>query len=175
MNPDQRLALIEQAALPTEPGTQWHSSNPGYLLIGQIVTRASGQLYADFITERILTPLELASATVGGVRTSAAIARGYRDGEPVPPWELSEMPGTGGICSTTGDVARSVPGFPSTRQASSSWTTMRPCKWRTFSGNCCPLPGSLGSFPERGHALIGTTERRPGKDRPNQEQGGLQP
>jgi hypothetical protein len=48
----------------------------------------------------------MASTTVGGVRTSAAIARGYRDGQPVPPWELGEMPGTGDICSTVSDLAR---------------------------------------------------------------------
>jgi CubicO group peptidase (beta-lactamase class C family) len=106
MNPDQRLALIQQAPLLTVPGTRWHYSSPGYLLIGYILARASGQPYADFITKRILSPLELRSTTVGGVPASAAFARGYRDGEPVPPWDLSAMPGTGDICSTAGDVAR---------------------------------------------------------------------
>jgi CubicO group peptidase (beta-lactamase class C family) len=106
MSPDQRLALIQQAPLLTQPGTRWHYSSPGYLLIGHIVTRASGQPYTDVITERILTPLELTSTSVGDVSAGAAIARGYRDGEPVPAWELSEMPGTGDIRSTAGDVAR---------------------------------------------------------------------
>ena len=106
MYPDDRLALIEQAPLRTEPGTRWHYSSPGYLLAGQIVARGSGRPYADFVTERILDPLELTSTTAGSVRSSAAIARGYRDRALVPPWDLSEMPGTGDICSTVGDVAR---------------------------------------------------------------------
>jgi len=106
MTPGQRLALIQQAPLLTEPGTRWHYSSPGYLLVGEIVERASGQPYRDFLTERILVPLELTSTTVGSAPAGAPIARGYRDGQPVPPWELSAMPGTGDICSTIGDLAR---------------------------------------------------------------------
>ena len=30
----------------------------------------------------------------------------HRDGQPVPPWDLDAMPGTGDIWSTTGDLAR---------------------------------------------------------------------
>jgi CubicO group peptidase (beta-lactamase class C family) len=106
MTPGQRLALIQQAPLLTGPGTRWHYSSPGYLVVGHIVERASGRPYPDFLTERILAPLGLRSTTVGGAPAGAPIARGYRDGQPVPPWELSAMPGTGDICSTIGDLAR---------------------------------------------------------------------
>jgi CubicO group peptidase (beta-lactamase class C family) len=101
-----RLALIQQAPLLTEPGTQWRYSSPGYLLAGLIVERASGRPYPDFLTERILSPLGLTSTTAGGAPAGAVTARGYRNGEPVVPWDLSAMPGTGDICSTVGDLAR---------------------------------------------------------------------
>jgi CubicO group peptidase (beta-lactamase class C family) len=103
-----RLALIQQAPLLTEPGTQWRYSSPGYLLAGLIVERASGRLYPDFITERILSPLGLTSTTAGGAPSGTATARGYRNGEPVVPWDLSAMPGTGDICSTAPDLARFI-------------------------------------------------------------------
>ena len=80
-----RLALIQQAPLLTEPGTQWRYSSPGYLLAGLIVERASGRPYPDFLTERILSPLGLTSTTAGGAPTGAVTARGYRNGEPVVP------------------------------------------------------------------------------------------
>jgi CubicO group peptidase (beta-lactamase class C family) len=80
MYPDDRLALIEQAPLRTEPGTRWHYSSPGYLLAGQIVARASGRPYADFVTERILDPLELTSTTAGSV----PLQRGHRARLPRP-------------------------------------------------------------------------------------------
>jgi CubicO group peptidase (beta-lactamase class C family) len=102
----ERVALILQAPLLTDPGTCWHYSSPGYLLAGHIVEQASGQPYAEFLTKQVLVPLGLASTSVGDVPAGAGAARGYRDGQPVTPWELSAMPGTGDICSTVGDLAR---------------------------------------------------------------------
>ncbi len=102
----ERLALIQQAPLLTEPGARWHYSSPGYLLAGHIVAQASGQPYAGFLTEQVLVPLGLTATSAGGAPTDAVAARGYRDGQPVTPWQLSAMPGTGDICSTVGDLAR---------------------------------------------------------------------
>ena len=101
-----RLALILRAPLLSEPGTHWRYSSPGYVLVGHIVARASGRAYPGFLTERVLSPLGLASTTVGGGPAGTAVARGYRDGQPVAPWDLSTMPGTGDLCSTVGDLAR---------------------------------------------------------------------
>jgi len=106
VDPAERLALIQQAPLLTDPGSRWHYSSPGYLLIGHIVEQASGQPYAGFLTQEVLVPLGLTSTSVGGVPAGAVAARGYRDGQPVTPWQLSAMPGTGDICSTVGDLAR---------------------------------------------------------------------
>lgn len=102
----ERIALILQAPLLTDPGTRWHYSSPGYLLAGHIVAQASGQPYAGFVTEQVLVPLGLTSTIAGGLPAGAAAARGYRNGEPVAPWPLSAMPGTGDICSTVGDLAQ---------------------------------------------------------------------
>jgi CubicO group peptidase (beta-lactamase class C family) len=106
MDPAERVALIQQAPLLTDPGTSWHYSSPGYLLAGHIVAQASGQPYADFVTGQILVPLVLTSTSAGGLPAGAAAARGYRNGQPVTPWPLDTMPGTGDICSTVGKLAR---------------------------------------------------------------------
>lgn len=104
MRISERLQVIQATQLRTEPGAQWHYSSPGFVLAGLIVERASGQPYREFLAERILSPLKLTQTTVGGA--PAAAARGYRDGQPVPPWDLDAMPGTGDIWSTTGDLTR---------------------------------------------------------------------
>jgi len=106
MGPGERLTLIQQAPLLTEPGSRWLYSSPGYLLVGLIVERASGQPYPDFLTERILSPLGLASTPAGPTPAGPAMARGHRNSQPVPSWDLSAMAGTGDICSTVGDLAR---------------------------------------------------------------------
>jgi CubicO group peptidase (beta-lactamase class C family) len=103
----ERLAAIAQAPLRTEPGTEWHYSSPGFLLVGLIVARASGQPYPEFLAERILAPLKLTSTTIGGAPATLA-ARGYRDGRPVTPFDLDAMAGTGDIWSTAGDLTRFV-------------------------------------------------------------------
>ena len=104
MRISERLRIIQATPLRTEPGAQWHYSSPGFLLAGLIVERASGQPYPEFLAERILSPLGLTQTTVGGAPARAA--RGYRDGQPVAPWDLGAMPGTGDIWSTAGDLTR---------------------------------------------------------------------
>ena len=104
MRISERLEIIQATPLRTEPGAQWHYSSPGFVLAGFIVERASGQPYRDFLAERILSPLRLTQATVGGV--PGAAARGYKDGQPVAPWDLDAMPGTGDIWSTARDLTR---------------------------------------------------------------------
>ncbi len=70
------------------------------------MAQASGHPYPEFLAERILAPLELTSTTVGGLAAGTAFAPGYRQGQPVPPWDLDAMPGTGDIWSTVGDLTR---------------------------------------------------------------------
>jgi CubicO group peptidase (beta-lactamase class C family) len=106
MGTGERLAAVTAAPLRTAPGTQWHYSSPGYLLVGLIVERASGRPYQEFVTDQILSPLKLASTIMGPAPDGAA--RGYKDGEPVPAWDLDAMPGTGDIWSTTGDLTRFI-------------------------------------------------------------------
>jgi CubicO group peptidase (beta-lactamase class C family) len=104
MGISERLEIIQATPLRAEPGAQWHYSSPGFVLAGFIVERASGQPYREFLTERILSPLQLTQTTVGGA--PGAAARGYNDGQPVAPWDLDAMPGTGDIWSTAGDLTR---------------------------------------------------------------------
>ena len=103
--PAERLAAILAAPLRTAPGQAWHYTSPDFVLVGLIVERASGQPYARFLTERILAPLGLTATSVGGPPPEPA-ARGYRDGEPVTPFDLAAMAGTGDIWSTAADLAR---------------------------------------------------------------------
>jgi CubicO group peptidase (beta-lactamase class C family) len=104
MTISERLEITQATPLRTEPGAQWHYSSPAFLLAGLIVERASGQPYPQFLAERILSPLKLTHTTVGGA--PGAAARGYKDGQPVAPWDLDAMPGTGDIWSTAGDLTR---------------------------------------------------------------------
>jgi CubicO group peptidase (beta-lactamase class C family) len=109
----ERIAGFIQAPLLSAPGERWSYSSPGFIVIGQIVERASGMPYADFLTEQIVGPLGLTSTTVADPPGNEHRALGYRDGVPMPIWDLNTMAGTGDIWSTVGDLARFTAGVHS--------------------------------------------------------------
>ncbi len=43
----------------TRPGERWFYLNEGYVLLGAIIEKVSGQPYADYIREHILSPLDM--------------------------------------------------------------------------------------------------------------------
>src|SRR5215469_6436679 len=50
--------------LEFEPGSRWSYSNTGYLLLGIIIHKVSGQFYGDILKERVFTPLGMKTARV---------------------------------------------------------------------------------------------------------------
>jgi CubicO group peptidase (beta-lactamase class C family) len=48
--------IVSQDSLAFEPGTDWSYSNTGFLLLGVIVEKASGQSYYDYVREHVYEP-----------------------------------------------------------------------------------------------------------------------
>ena len=53
----QLLKLVESIPLAYPPGTKWEYSNLGYLTLGILIHRVSGEFYGDFLQQRIFQPL----------------------------------------------------------------------------------------------------------------------
>jgi CubicO group peptidase (beta-lactamase class C family) len=100
---DDRLALVLRAPLQFEPGTQFRYSSPAFIAVGAVAERATGKPYAALLTEKVLQPLGL-TATAVGCRPQDAVP-GHHAGEPVEPWDISSMTGSGDMWSTTEDLA----------------------------------------------------------------------
>jgi CubicO group peptidase (beta-lactamase class C family) len=67
--------------LEFQPGEKWNYSNSGYVLLGYLLEKISGQSYADFVTENIFKPLGMKDS--GYDSNSAVIphrATGYAPG-----------------------------------------------------------------------------------------------
>ena len=53
------IELVANKPLDFTPGTNWSYSNTGYILLGMIVEKISGQSYADFLKGNIFGPLRM--------------------------------------------------------------------------------------------------------------------
>ena len=72
-------AIIDEYAtrpLDFEPRSRYSYSNTGFLILGRVIEKASGQPFGEFITKRLFTPLV---ADAHGVR--AGVERDQRHGE----------------------------------------------------------------------------------------------
>lgn len=61
---DELLKLVEGIPLAYPPGTKWEYSNLGYLTLGILIHRVTGEFYGDFLQQRIFQPLEMNSTRI---------------------------------------------------------------------------------------------------------------
>lgn len=105
------LKRITSRPLEFQPGKKYSYSNSGYLALGILIERVSGQSYAQFIQESIFKPLGMNDSGYGSV--SAIIkhrASGYINGanglENADLNDWSNSFSAGGLYSTAGDLFR---------------------------------------------------------------------
>ncbi len=107
--------------LQFQPGSQWRYSNPGINTLGRIVEVVSGQGFADFMQERIFTPLGMTDTTFWPTEAQQQrVAKSYKANKesgrleettvyftegPLSDRRRTPFP-AGGLYSTAKDVAR---------------------------------------------------------------------
>ncbi|GEO99731.1 serine hydrolase [Methylobacterium haplocladii] len=107
--PQEIVALVEAEPLLFEPGTRMEYSNTGYVLLGMAIEAASGEPYARYLREAILTPLGLKETGYDDASTVLPRrAAGYRFGQAqwrnAPPMASSVAYAAGGLYSTVDDL-----------------------------------------------------------------------
>jgi CubicO group peptidase (beta-lactamase class C family) len=61
---DELLKVVEGIPLAYPPGTKWDYSNLGYLTLGILIHRVTGEFYGDFLQQRIFQPLGMTSTRI---------------------------------------------------------------------------------------------------------------
>ncbi len=98
-----------------EPGSQWRYSNYGYILLGSVIEKATGQTYYDYVQAHIYQPAQMTATgsqpedqPVPGLSVGYMKPPGTGTGQRVPNTETLPYRGTsaGGGYSTVGDLAR---------------------------------------------------------------------
>ena len=112
---DQTMRAWLRAGLPfsTAPGTAYEYSNYGFAILGQVVARASGRPYAEYVRDEILKPLGMNSSTFDMAAVPRNhLALGYRledntwKDEPI--LAHGSFGSMGGLWTSAHDLARYV-------------------------------------------------------------------
>ena len=61
---DKQLKLVESTPLRFPPGTSWEYSNFGYVTLGLLIHRVTGEFYGDFLQQRIFQPLGMTTTRI---------------------------------------------------------------------------------------------------------------
>lgn len=118
MTVDDYLRLFWDDALLFPPGEGEAYSNGGYVVLGAIIERVSGQRYHEYLREHVFTPAGMTSTAPGGRSVSYPnAATGYTRqpmGASVPPGTDTRLAGTGAgvrrMPPTSGAAGDSQPG-----------------------------------------------------------------
>jgi len=85
------LALFQDDPLDFEPGSQWRYSNGGFMLLGAIIEKVSGQSYFDYVRRNIFQPAGMTDTDAYEMdRDTPNLANGYTrqgPGGPLPDGE----------------------------------------------------------------------------------------
>jgi CubicO group peptidase (beta-lactamase class C family) len=107
------LKLLEQQTSGKFPaGTKWEYSNSGYAVLAMIVEKVSGKPFAQFLQERIFTPLKMKNTLAYEKGKNEVPHRAYGHTRKDDGWhETDQSPtsavlGDGGIYSSLDDLAK---------------------------------------------------------------------
>jgi CubicO group peptidase (beta-lactamase class C family) len=107
------LELLEREKTTNfAPGTKWAYSNSGYVLLGIIVGKVSGEPFAQFLNDRIFVPLHMTYSLAYVKGTKEVPNRAYGHSNDSNSWhETDQSPtsatlGDGGVYSSVEDLAK---------------------------------------------------------------------
>jgi len=111
MPPDDLLRQYAGGRLDFEPGAKWSYSNTGYILLGRVVEKVSGQPLGTFLQQRIFGPLGMTHTVYEPAHPAPGAAQGFTTfalspPTPVAPEGKGWLEGAGGIYSTPTDLAK---------------------------------------------------------------------
>ena len=111
---DEMLQALRAQRSVAAPDTEVRYSNLGYAVAGEIVARASGKSYVEFVEARILQPLGMTATAVTPRADTAPFATGYGPRLAGRPREVERLPDAKGLTpagnfsSTVADLGQFV-------------------------------------------------------------------
>jgi D-alanyl-D-alanine carboxypeptidase len=110
--PKEKLfANLSSRGLFAPPGAAYDYSNAGYILLGRVIERVTGQPLEQVFTQMLFKPAGMSASYLLGPVARPEAARGYYRVKPGDPWMIcpelnSGFDATGGVVSTASDMVR---------------------------------------------------------------------
>jgi CubicO group peptidase (beta-lactamase class C family) len=103
--PEQLTGIFANRPLEFAPGSRFRYSNSGYVLLGRVIEKVTGQDYGRFLRTQILDPLRMADS--GYQPAATGLATGYDSwDDPANTNDTAVYYAAAGIYSTARDMAR---------------------------------------------------------------------
>lgn len=81
LKPVEVLMLTKDKPLEFEPGSKWNYDNSGYIFLGVIIEKVSGEKYADYLKKHIFGPLDMQNSGYDDTKSIVKNrASGYQPG-----------------------------------------------------------------------------------------------
>ncbi len=112
LSPDQIIKFVAADTFDFAPGSAYRYNNTGYVLLGMVIEKATGQKYAKYLETQFFKPLGLTRTSYCPSRTNdPAFALGYSKGPNgntvrAQFLDLSHPFSAGALCSTVGDFVQ---------------------------------------------------------------------
>ncbi len=111
LSPDAVVNFVANDTFDFAPGSAYRYNNTGYVLLGMVIEKASGQKYAKYLDEQFFKPLGLRQTSYCPSKTSdPAFALGYSKGTNgairAQFLDLSHPFAAGALCSTVGEYVK---------------------------------------------------------------------
>ncbi|MDY8137879.1 serine hydrolase [Aquimarina sp. 2201CG5-10] len=65
MTPTELIDYFKNEPMDFDPGEEWRYNNSGYIILGFIIEKVSGQTYEDFVEQNIFKPLQMQDSFYG--------------------------------------------------------------------------------------------------------------
>ena len=105
--PSEHIRKSYATALLSKPGDSYSYSNLGYFVLGEVVEKASGQSWSQFLQTRVFGPAGLDQTGPGELASlGKAVGHVVRRGQLVPSEGYAVPRPSGGIQSTVGDLVK---------------------------------------------------------------------
>jgi N-acyl-D-amino-acid deacylase len=146
------IAFTMGVPLDFDPGTDSKYSNFGYIVLGEVIEKASGQPYEKYVRERVLAPMGVRNASLHppGGRYFRDEARRYLAGTDtlLPAWQQKYSDAAGGWSASAVDLAYFLTALDGSRGKSALGE-------KTFRLMVEPPPPPLKPRPNGTHVGLG--------------------